>query len=393
MSKLSDQKFVQLAIGLVSIFIVALVSLNYLVDPYSFYSNNLLGVNKTQEIGQLRLSKAIKLREKKPAGIILGSSRAEFGFDPDHPKISKPSYNAATGGSSMYELTRYLEYAISQGEVRQVLLVADFINFNSNEEKKVSDFESYFTNKNTYSYLFSLTTLKNTYLTWVGENQKKYTIYNDNGQREKTHNSGNLQRFGGQLKKIYSQVTYFGGFNNDNHYRDTGKSSFIDFKRFLELCYENKVSLDVVFGPNHVMHWETLDYSIGLEKWYQWKRDIVNINEEMADVFKAEPFKIVDYSIYHKYTMEKLPVNKLDEMKYHWELNHYKSELGDIVLDDLAKNNTTFGVELSADNIENHLELQANLRKRNVDSVAYRQRVLIDRNKGDINDYFRFVEF
>ena len=63
------------------------------------------------------------------------------------------------------------------------------------------------------------------------------------------------------------------------------------------------------------------------------------------------------------------------------------------MLDDLAKNNTTFGVELSADNIENHLELQANLRKRNVDSVAYRQRVLIDRNKGDINDYFRFVEF
>jgi len=393
MSRLTDQTFVRLAIGLILFFITSLVCLNFLVDPYGFYGNNILDGRKTQEIGQLRLSKAIKVRKKKPAGIVLGSSRAEFGFDPDHSNFSKPSYNAATGGSSMYELTHYLEHAIKQGKLEQVLLVADFINFNSNEEKKVGDFENYFSMENVSSFLFSLTTLKNTYLTWVGEDQAKYTIYNDNGQREKSHNSGNLYRFGGQLKKIYAQSTYFNGFNNSNHYRDTGRSSFLDFKLFLELCYKNKVSLDIIFGPNHIMHWEAFDHSIGLDKWYQWKRDVVTLNEQVAEEFNAESFRVVDFAVYHDYTMEKLPEAKYDEMKFHWELNHYKSELGDIVLDDLENIETSFGVELSSDTIENHLQRQANLRKRYVDSGAYRKQVLINREKGNLNGFFRFVEF
>ena len=372
---------------------MALVSLNYLVDPYNFYGNNILGTKKTQEIGQLRLSKAINLKDKKPTGIILGTSRAEFGLDPDHAIFSKPSYNVATGGSSMYELTHYLEYAVEQGGLEQVLLVADYINFNSNEEKKVGDFETYFAGKNTYSYLFSLATLKNSYLTWVGERQKKYTIYDDNGQREKTHNSVNLKRFGGQLKKIYSQATYFNGFDNNNHYRDTGRSSFLDFRHFLELSYKNKLKVDIIFGPNHILHWEAFDHSIGLDKWYQWKRDVVKLNEQVAEEFNTEPFRVVDFAIYHDYTMEMLPVDKHGEMKLHWELNHYKSELGDMVLDDLANKNTSFGVELSSDTIGAHLDLQADLREQFVDSDVYKKRVLIDRSRGNLNDYFRFVEF
>lgn len=393
MFKISDQLFVQLAVGLILFFIAGLVSLNYLVDPYNFYGNNLLGSRKTQEIGQLRLSKAINIRVKKPAGILLGSSRAEFGFDPNHFYFTKPSYNAATGGSSMYELRYYLEHAVNQGKLEQVLLIADYINFNANEEKKVADFEELFSSKNRYSYLFSLTTLKNTYLTWVGERQRKYTVYNDNGQREKTHNSGNLQRFGGQIRKIYSQGTYFNGFDNNNHYRDTGRSSFEDFKKFLELSYTNKLSVDIIFGPNHIMHWEAFDHSIGLDEWYQWKRDVVAQNEKVAKAFNVEPFRVIDYAIYHDYTMEKLPENKSDEMEFHWELNHYKSELGDIVLDDLAGEKSSFGIELTSDLIEKHLQQQAEFRKENVSSAAYKERILVGRHKENLNEYFKFVEF
>jgi len=63
------------------------------------------------------------------------------------------------------------------------------------------------------------------------------------------------------------------------------------------------------------------------------------------------------------------------------------------VLDDLVNENPSFGVELTIDTIEDHLKLQANLRKDNVDSVGYRKQVLIERSKGNLNDYFRFVEF
>ena len=206
-------------------------------------------------------------------------------------------------------------------------------------------------------------------------------------------NSDNLKRFGGQLKKIYSQSSYFSGFDNNNHYRDSGRSSFSDFEYFLELCYKNNLSLDIVFGPNHVIHWEAFDHSIGLEKWYQWKKDVVSLNEQVTEKYNVGPYRVVDFSIYHEYTMEMLPVNKFDEMKYHWELNHYKSELGDLVLDDLANESTSFGVELSTATIDKHLETQANHRNQYVDSDAYRNRVLIGRERGNLNDYFEFVEF
>ena len=141
------------------------------------------------------------------------------------------------------------------------------------------------------------------------------------------------------------------------------------------------------------MHWEAFDHSIGLDKWYQWKRDVVKLNEQVAEEFNTEPFRVVDFAIYHDYTMEMLPVDKHGEMKLHWELNHYKSELGDMVLDDLANKNTSFGVELSSDTIGAHLDLQADLREQFVDSDVYKKRVLIDRSRGNLNDYFRFVEF
>ena len=390
---MSDRKFVNLALCLFLSLIATVVSVNYLIDPYDFYGNNVLGVRKTQEIGQLRLSKAIKLEKIKPVSVVMGSSRAEFGFDPDHQYFKKPSYNLATGGSSVYELKRYLEFAIEQGRLEQVLLVADYINFNSNEERKVSDFDEFFGNKNLFSYLFSLSTLKNSYFTWYGERQKKYTIYNKNGQREKTHNSGNLRRFGGQLRKIYSQSTYFEGFDNDNHYRDTRRSSFDDFRAFLQICHDNNISLEIVFGPNHVLHWEAFDYSIGLEKWFDWKKRVVAVTEQVASENGKAPYRVVDFSIYHKYTREKLPEKKSDEMTNHWELNHYKSVLGDRVLDDLINSESSFGIELTSDNIDQHNLVFAEQRKKYVDAAEYRDQLLIGRNRVDLNQFLDYVEF
>ena len=388
---MSEYKFVKFVLAAFLLLIPGIAAFNYLVDPYNFYGNNLLHTKKTQEVNQLRLSKAIKTKKLKPTSIILGTSRAEFGYDPEHEYFIQPAYNLATGGSSMYELTRYLEFAMEQGKLKNVLLIADYINFNSNQQQKIADFDDYFGDVNLYKYLISINTLKDSILTIYGERQERITLYNENGngQRDKTYYSKNFKKFGGQLGVIYRQSTYFNGFDNNDIYRDSGRSSFDDFRDFLELCYDNGITLDIVFGPNHVLHWEAFDFSIGLEKWYKWKEDIVATVEQVASEYEEKPFRVVDFAVYNEFTVEKLPEDMSTEMLFHWELNHYKSELGDLVLDQLSTNEIVSGVELNSLNIEDHLLEQKQQRMKTIDTEGYRTQVLVGRNRVPLNQFVK----
>ena len=384
---MNDRKFTFLTLSFIVVSLGAVVGLNYMVDPYEFYGHNLVKIKKTQQIDQLRLSKVVGVEAVSPRSVVFGTSRAEFGFDPAHEYFVQPAYNLSVGGSSVYEARLYIEHAIANGSVEKLLFVADYIMFNSNKQKRVEDLESYFKGKNLYSYLFNFQTTRSSLKTFRGQQQKKFTIYEKNGQRERTHNARNIRRFGGQERKVGSMTTYFSSYDNNNRYRDTGKNSFEDFADLLRLAYENDIEMDIVFGPNHVLHWESLDYFVGLDKWFQWKKDILVAVENAARQFAKPAFPVFDFSIYHEYTAEKFPEQKNGLMVLHWELNHYKSELGDLVMDRLVGNDTSFGVKLSLDNIDDHIESQRLLRSEYIDVSKYRQNVLVDLNRGNYNQY------
>lgn len=387
MMRMTDKKHSLLTLSLIAAILGAIVAFNYVVDPYEFYGHGLVKLKKTQQADQLRLSKVLGVENVRPKSVVFGTSRAEFGFDPEHEYFLKPSYNLSVGGSSVYEARLYLEHAIKNGQVKKVLLVADYIMFNSNKEKRVEDLETYFDDRNLYKYLFNLKTTQSSLNTFWGERQKKYTIYLENGQREHSHNATNIKRFGGQQRKLRSMTRYFSGYDNDNHYRDTGKDSFEDFQDVLNLAYSNDIEMELVFGPNHVLHWESLDYFVGLEKWYKWKRDVLEMVENTALTLSRKPFPVYDFSIYHPYTAERLSTGKNELLNYHWELNHYKSELGDRVLDRLMGADSDFGVRLTGANIDNHIQTQRSLRLDYVDVERYRQNVLVDYKRNNLDQY------
>ena len=68
----------------------------------------------------------------------------------------------------------------------------------------------------------------------------------------------------------------------------------------------------------------------------------------------------MDFSVYHKLTAEKVPVNSDIKMRYHWESSHYKNELGHIVLNRLIGDSKykNFGIKLNLQNIDKHLKQQ-----------------------------------
>ena len=130
----------------------------------------------------------------------------------------------------------------------------------------------------------------------------------ENGQRDWYFHQENIDKQGGHLKVMNKdEESYYKKSDfkyNSNIYQDTKKSSFDDFRKILELCYQNNIKLDIVFGPSHIRQWEAYDYYQDIETWYKWKKDVVLFVEKIADEQEKTPYRIMDFSVYHELTAE-----------------------------------------------------------------------------------------
>lgn len=356
------------------------VGINYLIDPYGLYKTDIFK-KKPEQSAKIRLIKVLKTKQIKPVSISLGTSRTEFGYDPTHEYFNKPSYNLATSGSSMYENLLNFKYALKQGNLKKVLLVVDYRMFNNPTQNSINDFETYFDDKNIYSFLLSIDVLKDSFKTVL--NQKDGNQYLENGQREHNYNWKNILKNGGHLETMKKDESkYYKGYPTNYTYKDTKKESFPDFEEIIKLSYENNIKLDIIFGPSHIRQWEALNYYLGYDKWLKWKKDILVSVNKIAKQYNKKQFRIMDFSVYHPLTAENVPTDKNTQMKYHWESSHYKNELGLIVLNRLIGNSeyADFGIELNLRNIDNHLEQQKINRVKFID---------IDLYKKDFKDYLK----
>lgn len=379
---MKSTKWIKIFFGL-SFFVAILIGgVNYIVDPYGIYKTNIF-LNKPEQDKNIRLAKVVKVEEFKPVSISLGTSRTEYGYDPNHQYFSKPSYNLAVSAASLYENRLYLEHAIKQGNLKEVILVADWRMFNDPKMTKSNDFEDFFNTKNIYKQLFSVDLFKSSLNTII--KQKVKSSYLENGQRDWYFNQENIDKQGGHLKVMNKdEKDYYRNSNykfNSNIYQDTQKSSFEDFRKILELCYKNSIKLDIIFGPSHIRQWEAYDYYQDIETWYKWKKDVILFVEKIGKEQEKNPYRIMDFSIYHELTAETVPTNPKEKMKYHWEASHYKKELGDIVLDRLLDISPykDFGVELNSENIDFHIQNLREDRVKFIDTEAYRKEVFISK--------------
>lgn len=348
----------------------SILFLNYTVDPYSIYKTNFFPYKLSQD-DVIRLIKVLRVKEIKPSSIILGNSRAEAAFDPEHKYFKKPSYNLAVSGGTIYESLLYLKYAIKKGNLKNVLLVVDWEMFND-VMKKASDFDEYF-DENFYKYLFNISVLKTSISTIFNKNY--INPYLENGLRYT--NPDFLPENGHLAASIEYERSNKKYLNINNIYLGTKRSSMNDFKEILEICYDNNINLEIIFGPMNIRHWEAFDYYLNLEVYYKWKKDLVESVEKTANKFNKLSFRIVDFSLYNELTAEHVPNDSKVRMKYYWESSHYKKELGDIVLDRLLDISSyrDFGVELNSHNIDKHIQKLRYDRAKFIDTKKYRKEV------------------
>ena len=348
---------------------------NFVVDPYGIYKTSFFP-NKPREATQARLMKSFELENIKPSSIVIGTSRADLGIDPEHMYFEKPSYNSSIPGASIYEIKFYVEKAIKLGNLKQILFVADWRMFND-MLKKVDDFESYFNNFNKLKFLLNIQSLEDSYFTI--KNQASKSMYLNNGLLEDKHMSTHVKNSGGHLALMNKDDSFYYSIfpKSNNFYQGTIRSSFDDFKDILEMCYKNNIKLEIIFGPSHIRQWEAFNYYHNIDIFYKWKKDVVLAVNHVAKEKNKNPFKVYDFSVYHDFTAEKVPTDPNVTMKYHWESSHYKKELGNIVLDRLLGISPykDFGVELNTNNIDDHINKLKNDRNKFMDVYQYRKEV------------------
>lgn len=372
---MKNKLWIKILLGLIVIVLSCVFLFNYIIDPYGLYKTNFF-LNKPIDATQARVVKLFKAKDIEPVSIVVGTSRADLGIDPDHIYFKKPSYNLSIAGASLYEIKYYIKEMILEGNVKDILLVLDWRMFND-LLKKVPEFETYFDNFNPYRYIINTQTLKDSYATL--KNRNIQSMYLKNGLLSSNGMSNHVKSSGGHLSLMKKEEKfYYSIFPNDNNmYISTKQDSFDDFIEILELSYSNNIKLDIIFGPSHIRQWEAFSYYHDIEKWYRWKKDIVLSVEKIAKEQNKIPFRVMDFSVYHEITSEEVPSSPEISMQYYWESSHYKKELGDIVLDRLLDISSykDFGVELNSQNIDNHIQKLREDRVEFIDTKAYRKEV------------------
>ena len=360
------------------IIISTILGINFIIDPYGIYGSNIFQFPKITQSGKMRFIKPIIVKELKPKSILLGTSRAEQGYNTDHAYFKKPSYNFGLTSASMYEATTNLKYAIKQGTLKEALLVLDYRMFNDKNQKQIEEFEHYFDgSRGKYYYLYSLDTFKDSLRT-IFNSYKPFFMYNKNGSVQHHYEMEKLKKRKKQLISMNrDEKNYYKLLKKEYRYKDTQRSSFKDFDELIRLSYQNHIKLEIIFGPSHIRQWEALAYYLGEDTFSNWKKDVVLRVEKIAKEFNKEPFKIVDFSIYHPLTAEKVSSDKDKIMNYYYNSSHYNQKLGEIVLDTLMGEGQFrgFGVVVNSTNIEKHLQHQKEIKEKFINVKAYRDEV------------------
>jgi len=368
--------------------LLAVAGFNLLVDPFWVFDTPTIAgfsADKTQYYKHTRMAKAHQVRLLKPGGIILGTSRAEHGLDPEHPgwePKSRPVFNLALSSGRISEALAYLQHANSVNRLNQVVLAVDFFMFDASElygkgydETRLDMKEQFMPSsgwiKDLTSSLLSIDALIASVETVRTQGKTDFVPYRRNGFHNPGANWNRIQQAGGHRAAMLSNLRYdmvaedgwslFRLRNGSNNRYPTLKA----FRELVEFCIHEDIRLVVLISPVHVIKLEVL-YQFGLwDEFEYWKRELTRIVADARRKDRGGYVELWDFTGYNSITTEPFPAKGDDQtrMRWYWEGSHYRKEAGDLVLDRVlnytAENRTVpawFGVKLSPDMIDDHLD-------------------------------------
>src|SRR5271154_4675513 len=128
-------------LGVVLLAIAALMEFNWAAGAYIF--SNPQGASVETLSGFERALKPVWLEQIRPDLVFVGSSRVRDGFDPTliDPALHVKSFNSGASSLPPYEPRRFVQDALAQPSVKNILVSLDAFSSNSGAGEAVPGFD------------------------------------------------------------------------------------------------------------------------------------------------------------------------------------------------------------------------------------------------------------
>lgn len=362
-------------------------ALNWAVDPYAIHrpgGGPGLAAAKPEVGERLRLVKAHQVERRRPAFVLLGSSRTDCGLDPDAKALAAyrgEVYNLGISGASAYEVRRYFEHAHAVRPLRGVAWGLDFFAFDRARPPQPDFDEARLAVAadgrprggvpDLARTLWSLDALASSARTLARPAGPTYT---DAGfqppavQRARNDRSGGYLAVSRRLERELQDrrmdvVDAQGAVPALEHLRAVVRASHAD-----------GVDLRLFIPPSHARELEAQARGGRWGAFEAWKRALVRALDEEAERQGARrPFPLWDFSGYNGRTSESFlpPRDPETPLRWFYDSNHYTPAYGELILARVMGEGPAaddLGARLDARSVDAHL---ARLRAA---QAAYRRR-------------------
>jgi len=338
-------------------------SFNLAADPYGAYRSvhwKALA-EKSNSVGT-RTARAELLRRGDWEFIVLGSSRAQMGYAPDHPALAgMRACNAAIPGTNMRELQPIVEYALAHNKPKRMLFAIDFLLFTSGRDFNQDFAQSRFApGRDLISYhLDNTISLRTTYasvqqlIALLRKEPTRFTPLGQTVRHTQRVSQGHRALFEAKLYEFFTNPESYANFEYSQDRLDR-------FAEIIRAARQAGVEMDIVINPVHAAQLEAIEVAGLWPVFEQWLADLVSIVDGQRNV-RGPRIRLVSFLSYEPYCDEPIPPpgDTQTSMVYWWESSHFRAELGNIVLDELygspPPDRVRFGLELTSDNLAGHI--------------------------------------
>ncbi len=343
-------RYLRLLALFVALLCSGLAGFNVLIDPYGHFDPpKISGVNELPLGYNHRplLAKSLAVSELRPATIILGNSRAEAAYDPQHPALTlQPAYNLAIGGAGLSMLRRYFLEALEAGGLRQVVLALDLTLFDPAANAADASLDTVLLTdavgksegdakkwRRLAFILLSGTASSDSWWSYTHQG-KPVAIYSRSGLREEAYDIAQVAREGGPRQaSLRVEAGFLAGTLREvesDKFRASYAATLAKLQDIVALSARHGIQLKLVINPIHARQTYALA-AAGLWPLYEdWKRDLVAAAQRAPQLVS-----LWDFSGVGACTAENLPpeANAAAAMRWYRESSHFRRVLGNRVLD------------------------------------------------------------
>ena len=313
--------------------------------------------------GRARIYKTVNAARGEWPCLIVGTSRAETGFDPQHAYFrGTPCFNAALGGQPYEESLDLVAAAASRGALKRVVAVLDFAVANAHYEGPPDRDPANYRPWRPIALALNLEMLGGALDTPRRQDEallrEEQALWLPDGRYDfppprRGHRHDALVSEAG-----YFAMNYFRGPERRFALATPTSQPLRNVRSLIALAHSRGIELVIVIAPAHARQWETIGAAGLWDAWEEWKRALVAMNEQEAAKAGKPAFALWDFSGYDEMTTEPFPAldDTRSRMRWYFDSSHFTPAAGNRALDRIAgKPGETIGARLDSGMLEAHL--------------------------------------